>query len=493
MALFEEGPLGRKQLSILPPQGPEVPLNGYRVVIVDDDPLIREPFRQYLENLGYRVTTADSVDAALVVLSSGLPDLVISDLLMPGRNGLELLAEIQSRYSGLPVIMMTGQGSVEGAVTAIRSGASDYLLKPFSFEALLFAVERILKQQETRHELHQLRGELDKNYGFEQIITQNKTMQDKFTMLRRIADSDSTVLIEGDTGSGKELVAHAIHRNSRRKDRQFYRVNCATFAESLLESELFGHEKGAFTGAMATRKGIFEQADGGTLLLDELENLSVAMQMKLLRVLELGEFQRVGGRETIKVDFRLIGTSNRSLLKMVESGEFRRDLFYRIAVITVSLPPLRERKDDIPLLIHHFAKEVASKLGGRTIPRIDPSAMDALVRYSWPGNVRELRNVVERTMVAATSSTITVRDLPDEVLSAAPATVDFVKGFAGQSVTLDQLKQRVYDEVERRYIETALQNANGHVSKCAIQLGVSRRTLYSKMQRFGFSIRDFKN
>jgi DNA-binding NtrC family response regulator len=459
------------------------------VLVVDDEQPMRERLRISLEQFGYRVDTAQSVDQALDLIPKLLPDVVVSDVFMPRRNGMELLAALKAEYPSIPIIMMTGHASIESAVAAMRSGASDYLTKPWNDGELQIAVERTLEHRRLDEEVNRLRGELSRTYGFENIVTKNKKMLEIFSLVRRIAETDSTVLIEGETGTGKELISQAIHYHSTRRNKAFHRVNCAAFAETLLESELFGHEKGAFTGADRRRRGIFELADGGTLMLDELENISPAMQTKVLRALEQGEFQRVGGSEVIKVHVRVIGTSNRPLADLVEEGKFREDLYYRIRVIPIYLPPLRERPEDIPLLVGHFLESSAGKANLAHAPKMDVDAVRRLTEYAWPGNVRELRNLVERLVVTTQGPRIGLDDLPPElraqpVRRMALATDDL-------SAPLGEVVHRAVEEVERQYIARILEHYRGHVTRAAAHLGISRRTLYTKLDAYELHRKDF--
>lgn len=360
---------------------------------------------------------------------------------------------------------------------AMRRGATDYLLKPINLDELGNRVARALRERDMEAENRRLREQLDERFGLEHIIGRSPPMQEVFDTLRQIAPSRATVLVEGESGTGKELAARALHRLSPRRDGPFVAVHCAALSETLLESELFGHEKGAFTGATERRPGRFERADGGTLFLDEISEIETSVQVKILRVLEERCFERVGGTETVSVDVRLVAATNRNLAQLVEDGRFREDLFYRLNVVVLRMPPLRERPEDIPLLVHHFVERLAEE-NDKTVAGVTGEAMDLLGSYRWPGNVRELRNAVERMVVLSRGGKLTVRDVPGPIREAAGSGTP---GAAGARLTLD--------EAERQMIERALRAQNGNRTRAAEQLGISRRTLHRKLNEYG--LRDF--
>ncbi|RMF91368.1 MAG: sigma-54-dependent Fis family transcriptional regulator, partial [Nitrospinota bacterium] len=371
------------------------------------------------------------------------------------------------------VVMMTAFGSVDSAVEAMKAGAYDYLSKPFKIEELLLILERALEKWRLHKEVTSLRHEVWGRYQFDNLIGKSKSMQDLFELIQRIAKAKTTVLIYGKSGTGKELVAKAIHYNSPRREKPFVTVNCAALPESLLESELFGHVKGAFTGATSNRKGLFEEATGGTVFLDEIGEISPALQVKLLRVLQEGEVKRVGQTSSIKVDFRLIAATNRDLSEAVRQGTFREDLYYRLNVISLSLPELKDRKEDIPLLANHFVKKYARQAQS-PVEGISKEAMDLLLRYPWPGNVRELENVIERAVTLGKGPLITPEDLPD-----------LVREEHRQEYEALLEGDLSLEELEKEYIRRTLQKTRGHQTKTAAILGIDRRTLYRKIRKYG--------
>lgn len=442
------------------------------VLIVDDERPTREGLARAL-GAAYRVLLAESGERALDILAAEPVDVVLSDLRMPGIDGLTLLRRILARQPQPAVLLLTAYGNVETAVEAVKAGAYDFLTKPVDLDRLDLVLRRALEAREVRNENRRLREQLDVRYGIEHIIGQSPAMQEVLAMVRQVAPTRSTVLIEGESGTGKEMIAQAIHRLSPRRDGPFVAVHCAALAPTLLESELFGHERGAFTGAVERRIGRFEMADGGTLFLDEVGEIAPSIQVKVLRVLEERRFERVGGTAPVDVDVRLVAATNRDLRAMVAAGTFREDLFFRLHVVAIRLPPLRERAGDIPLLAARFAEELAAA-NGMPPPRIAPEAMDALSAYPWPGNVRELRNTIERMVVLARSDTLGTADLPAEIRSAA--------GAVGAGPAVDGL---TIEAAERRLIEAALAATGGSRARAAERLGISRRTLHRKLERYG--------
>lgn len=442
------------------------------ILIVDDEKNTREGLVRALKR-SYEVHAAESGAAALELLSEKNVDVMLSDLRMPGMDGMTLIQRALASSPDLICILLTAYGSMETAVEAMRHGATDFLTKPVNLKELELVLERVLRSRRAETENRQLREQLDAKYGVENIIGHSPEMQEVFDTVRQVAASRATVLIQGESGTGKELVAKAIHQLSSRKNAAFVPVHCAALSTTLLESELFGHEKGAFTGAAERRRGRFELADGGTLFLDEIGEIDPNVQVKILRALEERNFERVGGQETVEVDTRLVAATNRDLKKMVAEGDFREDLFYRLYVVVITLPPLRERTGDIPLLLKHFLDEF-NRENGRDIEGFSADAMDLLASYRWPGNVRELRNVVEQTVVLARAGRIGVRDLPPHIREAGreDATVSTGSG------TLEDL--------EKQAIAASLRACGGNRTRAAEQLGISRRTLHRKIAEYGF-------
>lgn len=450
------------------------------VLIVDDDKNTREGLKRALQGQ-YEVVMSDSAEKALPLLDERSIDIVLSDIRMSGMDGMTLLKRISTRSHPPIVIMLTAYGNVETAVEAIKHGAYDFLTKPVNLDHLDLLIKRALHSHAMENENLNLRAQLESRFGLENIIGQSANIQEVFDIIKQAAPSQATVLINGESGTGKELVAHAIHQLSNRAKGPFIAVHCAALSPTLLESELFGHEKGAFTGASERHPGRFEMADGGTLFLDEISEIPTSIQVKLLRVLEERQFERVGGRQTLEVDIRLIAATNADLNAMVKAGTFRNDLFFRLDVVSITLPPLRARADDIPLLFNHFIKEFNSK-NNKQIEDITPEAMDMLTAYSWPGNVREFRNVVERMVVLARSPRLTVRDLPATLKAAVQGeSVRITPGIKGAA---SQAEPASMAEGERIMIYAALKKNNGNRTLAAEQLGISRRTLQRKLKEY---------
>jgi DNA-binding NtrC family response regulator len=441
-----------------------------------------------LKREGYNVHTAENALAALEILQAESFTTIIVDYLMPELTGLELIEKIKSLKIDVPVIVVTAHGTIEQAVKAMHMGAVNYLTKPLNYDELLSVVKNAVQQQNLKEEVKRLRREVTSRYSFEQIIGKNEKMEAIFSLVGDVAETDATVLIHGETGTGKELIARAVHFNSPRKNREFLRVNCAALTETLLESELFGHEKGAFTGAIKTRIGRFEQADGGTLFFDEIGDIPLSTQAKLLRVLQEKEFERVGGNKTIKVDTRIISATNKFLEKAVATGKFREDLFYRLNVIPIELPPLRERLDDVPLLVFHFLKLHAKRFN-KNISDISQDAVSMLMDYDWPGNVRQLENVLERSVILEKTGQVTA-DTVSKCISA-PQKAGF-RYFVNENIPLKTLKEQLISKFEQEYIIRLLQKYEGNITAAAQKSGMHYKNFCEKMKKYDISKWDFK-
>jgi DNA-binding NtrC family response regulator len=439
------------------------------VLIVDDEKNTREGLARALKRR-YEIDLADNGQAALDMLGRKRYDVLLSDIRMPGIDGITLIRRALTHSPAPVCILLTAYGSIETAVEAMKSGAYDFLPKPVNLDKLDILLKRALRSRDIEEENRELREQLDKKYGLENIIGRSYAMEQVFEQIRQVAPSRATVLLRGESGTGKELVAHALHRLSPRLHGPYVAVHCAALSDNLLESELFGHEKGAFTGAVSQRQGRFERADGGSLFLDEIGEISPLIQVKLLRVLEERAFERVGGQETIEVDTRLITATNRDLQKEVDEGRFREDLFYRLNVIQITLPPLRERAEDIPLLVHHFLS-VFAKENGRELEGITPDALEVLTSYTWPGNVRELRNRMESMVVMSRGDKLTMRDIPSDLKTSAGVQPKKSSGSL--------------EATEKRMIAEAIRQNGGNKTRAAEQLGISRRTLHRKINEYG--------
>ena len=442
------------------------------ILIVDDERNTRDGLQRALQDR-YDVLLAEDAQTAVQTLESACVDVMLTDLRMPGDDGMKLLRRAMSLTHPPVCIMMTAYGSIENAVQAMQAGAHHYVTKPVNLDELELIIQRALYSRRIEAENANLREQIDHKFGLENIIGESIAMRQVFETVQQVAPTRTTVLITGETGTGKELIAKALHNLSPRKNGPFIAVHAAALPSTLLESELFGHEKGAFTGAIERRIGRFELADGGTLFLDEVSELEPVMQVKLLRVLEERAFERVGGAKTLHVDVRLIAATNRNLKKLVNEGKFRDDLFYRLSVVAVDLPPLRERRDDIPLLVKAFLDEF-SRENGKQVRELTPEAMNMLLAYDWPGNVRELRNAVEQMVVLARAERLTVRDVPPQVRGGADLTkISVVR--TGMTV----------EEAERQLIVQALKETDGNRTKAAQKIGISRRTLHRKLKEYG--------
>jgi two-component system response regulator HydG len=445
-----------------------------RILVLDDDRAHAEAAAESLERAGYECRAAASGAEGLRALEEEGYDVVLTDLVMRDLSGIDIVRKVKARTPETEVIVMTGYPSYETALEAMDEGAYDYLNKPIDLNILRAKIRKALEKQKLVRSNVELKAQLDKRYGFEGIIGSSESMHTVFDTLRQVAPTNATVLILGESGTGKELVARAIHANSPRRGNHFVPLNCAALSETILESELFGYEKGAFTGALQTRKGRFEYAHGGTLFLDEIGDMPPSIQIKLLRVIEYGEVFRVGSNEKIKVDVRLLAATNKDLPPLIKEGRFREDLYYRLKVVTVEMPPLRDRLEDLPILAQSFLAEFSSTQG-KKIPEITPAAMEFLYDYSWPGNVRELRNCIESMVVLDKDGKIDVEDVPRYVKQ--PAEAGSVSGVAGVNL----------EEGEKERIRKALAMCDGNREKAAKMLGIGERTLYRKIKRFGFT------
>jgi len=447
-----------------------------RILVIDDEPDMLENCTLILSREGYDIhTLQDSRDLTHAIAQSD-PDLVLTDLMMPGRDGMEVLRELKWSHTDVPVVIMTAYATVETAVEAMKQGAADYLVKPFSKDQLLLLVRRMLKNRELVLENRRLRRELEQQKIKDSVIAVSPAMQNVMTTLTRVADTDASILIQGESGTGKEVIARAIHTASRRSSGAFVAVNCSALPMQLIESELFGHEKGAFTGAVTARKGLLEDAHGGTFFFDEVTEMDAAMQVKLLRVLQERKIRRVGGNREIDLDIRVIAASNKNAKDAVEQKILREDLYFRLAIVTLDIPPLRHRSEDIPVLALRFLTEIAADFG-RKIEGFSPQVIERLTHYPWPGNVRELRNVVERAVSLATRPIIRELDLPESLQkgSARSIPVDVTESY-------EETKAKLLDQFQREYFTKLLAEEDGNITRVAARAGVDRKTIYRIMK-----------
>ena len=445
-----------------------------RILVVEDEHDTLELMAEVFTNNGYAVDKAMNGIDALRQIKLQEPDIILSDIYMPGMDGMDLLKNIIKDYGHIPVIMVTAYGTIDNAVEAMKIGAKDYITKPLRFEELTAKVERISQLNSLIKENEFFINKLQQKYDFTNIIGQTDIIKQLFSLVQDVASTNTTVLIRGESGTGKELIANAIHYNSMRMKRPFVKVNCGVLAESLLESELFGHMRGSFTGAIKDKVGRFELANGGTLFLDEIGDISLNMQLKLLRVIQEGEFERVGGTETIKVDVRIIAATNKNLEEAMDNGEFRQDLFYRLNVIPVYVPPLRERREDVKYLVHHFIEKF-NKIYGKNIREISPKVMLVLKNYDYPGNIRELENLIERIVVLNKSNTIEITDLPPVML-------------AGNDISTDADMENglvaAVEAYEKKLILEALERNGFNKVQTAKELFINRSTFMSKLKKY---------
>ncbi len=458
------------------------------VLIVDDELNIRRVLAAMLAREGYDVTTAAEGEQALAVLNKTPVHVVVTDLVMPRMGGLELLRRVSAEFPDVPVIVITAHGTVDSAVQALKAGAFDYITKPFEQDEL----KKVIAKATRAHEIERQNVHGPASAGEKPpLVGQSAAMRLIHDIVAKVADSPSTVLITGESGTGKELIARELHLGSSRRDKPLIKVNCAAIPKDLVESELFGYEKGAFTGAVGSKPGRFELADGGTLFLDEIGEIPVEMQVKLLRALQESEFERVGGIKTIRVDVRLVAATNRDLKALIADGRFREDLFYRLAVVPVSLPPLRERKEDIPPLTEHFIAKYDQRLG-KKVERVDEEAMQMLLHYSWPGNIRELENLMERSVLFADGPVIQGSSLPDslqERATGAPVPIAALGPLgaiaAPSGASMKEIVRHAQAELERELIARALEETGGNVTRAAKRLQISRKSLQVKMKELG--------
>jgi DNA-binding NtrC family response regulator len=454
--------------------------NGKHILVVDDEPLVRRSLSEFLTLQGYTVSIAANGREALDCLRSYTADIVITDLKMPEVNGLQLLKHIKKAHPETCVIMVTGFASIESAVEAIREGAYDYVTKPIVDNEIKLVIERLIQQKQLQEENIKLKEQLavTQRQRFHNIVGKDEKMQKIYTLIEAIATTRATVLIHGESGTGKRLIAHAIHKyNEEERDKPFIEVSCGALTETLLESELFGHVRGAFTGAIKDKPGRFSLANGGSIFLDEIDAFTPALQVKLLRVLQEGEFERVGDNKTAKVDVRVIAATNQDLEQLIAQGKFRKDLFYRLNIISIEIPPLRERKQDVPLLVDDFIKKHSRHIR-KKIEGVSSQAMETLMAYSWPGNIRELENVIERAIILTKGPAIVPEDLPDSLNHRKE------KEALLEGNNLLKLKEALKDP-EKELILKALESVNWNRNEAAKILGINRTTLYKKMHKLG--------
>jgi len=446
------------------------------ILLVDDEKSVRTTMAMMLKRVGYQVEEVVNGKAALEKIKDQFYDLVITDLKMEPVDGMEVLRQVKAIHDATEVVVMTAFSTVESGVEAMKLGAYDYIKKPFDKDEFLILVEKALERKELISEVEHLQDELREKYRFENIVGNSNRMMDVLSMVSKVAKTDSTVLINGESGTGKELIAKATHLNSRRKNRSFITINCGALPENLQESELFGHVRGAFTGAIKDKRGLFQEANGGTLFLDEIGETALSTQVKLLRFLQDGEIRRVGENEPLYVDVRMIAATNKDLKKLIEEGRFREDLYYRLNVIPIDLPPLRERRDDIPLLANHFLSVYAERTK-KNNPSLSPEAMKFLMNYDWPGNVRELENAIERALILAAKNVILPEDLPSGVLESEPRTGKEPETLLGVDQTLEDL--------EKKHILMTLDKYVWNQKKASEILGISTTTLWRKLKSYG--------
>jgi DNA-binding NtrC family response regulator len=439
------------------------------ILVVDDEDIVRDSLRDWLDGVGYDVAVAASAEEALEILKKKKFNIMIADLVMPGMNGIELMKEAKKIYPTLAAVIITAHATIQTATTAIREGAFDYIEKPFCPEKVELLIEKLVEYQDLIEENISLRRQIKGKFRFEGIIAKSSKMLKIFELIKTVAPSNATVLITGDTGTGKEIIARAIHHQSKRRSKPFIATSCAALAESLLESELFGHEKGSFTGAIGRKKGKFEAADKGTLFLDEIGEINANTQIHLLRALEEKKITRIGSNEEIAVDVRIITATNKDLRNRVLEGQFREDLYYRLKVVTIKLPPLKDRKEDILPLAEHFLKKYAEENNKDTV-KFSPGVIEFMLNYSWPGNVRELENMIEHGVILSKDNVITMAELPQDIIH---PTIQ---------------KEKTIEAITKNHILNVLEETKGNISKAAAILGIRRMTLYNKLKKYDLTV-----
>lgn len=453
-----------------------------KILIIDDEPLMRITLQDSLVGEGYEVVAAETGRKGVDFLRKNQWDIIITDLKLPDLEGIEILKEAKSLNPSTEVILITAYGSIDSAVSAMKEGASDYLTKPFSMDELFLIIKRLLRMKQLEEENVRLRKKIEERFGLEGLVGKSSQMQKIYELIETVSQTDTTVLIYGESGTGKEIVANAIHLQSPRKNGSFIKVNCSALPETLLETELFGHERGAFTGAIRQRKGRFELANGGTLFLDEIGDISTTVQVKLLRVLQERQFERVGGNDTISVDVRMICATQKDLKEEIRKGTFREDLYYRLNVVPIALPPLRERREDILLLADHFISRFSKKMG-KEITGLSEEGKALLLKYPFPGNIRELENILERAIALIKGKVIQAEDLPEEV--------------CGQTSVIQVLCEKIrgskplataVSHFEKEYIHGVLEKTKGKKGQAAEMLGISRKTLWEKIKELEIEI-----
>ncbi len=448
------------------------------ILVCDDKPVMVKFLQEYFLKEGHTVVTACDGEEAYAKFRDNQPEIVITDMKMPKLDGIEVLKRIKSENAETIVIMMTAFATIENAVEAMKQGAYDYIIKPFSIDQIKSIMNKVSEKISLIKENKYLRSQLQTIYKFDNLIGQSGKMREMYDLISRVLDNKANVMVIGETGTGKELIARAVHYNGPRKNGPFIKVNCAAIPEGLLESELFGHEKGSFTGAISKKEGKFEIADGGTLFLDEIGEISLNIQVKLLRVLQYREFERVGGNQTLKVDVRIVSATNRDLTKAIEEGNFRSDLYYRLNVVPITVPPLRERIIDIPILVEHFIKRVTTENNMPPI-KLAKEAIEAFLKYSWPGNVRELENAVERLVILSKGPVIGIADLPQHIIPRENQLDELMVPSVGKNKMTE-----VVDYIEKKMIEEALKITSGQQTQAADILGINRGSLIYKMKKF---------
>lgn len=464
-------------------------MSSPRILVVDDEMIVCESCQRILDEEGYEVEIALSGKEAFKKMKENPFDVVITDLKMPGIDGMEVLKKLHKEYPDTVIIMITGFGTVQTAVEAMKLGAFDYIPKPFTPDEVSVVVKKALEKRDLLLENIYFRKELQGKYGFHNIIGKSKKMLEIYRVIAKVATTDSTVLINGQSGTGKELIARAVHFNSPRRDKQFVPVDCAVLSENLLESELFGHVKGSFTGAITTKPGLFEVADGGTVFLDEVGNISLSIQAKLLRVLQEGEFTPVGGTKAKKVDIRLIAATNKDLEKMIKEGTFREDLYYRLNIVPIYLPPLKERQEDIPMLAMHFLREYADETG-KAVRGFTSEAIEKLIIYAWPGNVRELENVIERTLVMIDEEMVRPEHIILPGQKEKESSSDYVPMTSEDLKKIKKrLREKVVEDIERTFVLNALERHDWNVTRASEEVGMLRTNFQALMRKFNLRAR----